>query len=79
VLTHYLVYRVLAARDADLSRVFYLHLPDIGTIGLPAYADGRVTCTDPADCDTRDALQDWLGTTLPALGPALAWGLPEGL
>lgn len=79
VLTHYLVYRVLAARDADLVRVFYLHLPDIGTIGLPAYAGGRVTCTDPDACDTRDALQDWLTRTLPDLGPALAWGLPEDL
>jgi len=79
LLSHYLVYRVLAARDADLRRVFYLHLPDIGTIGLPAYADGRVACTDPADCDTRDALQDWIGETLPALGPAVAWRLPEDL
>ncbi len=79
LLHHYLVYRVVAAQDPARERVFYFHLPDIGTLGLPGYADGRVTCTDPGSCETRDALQDWVFEALPALGPAIAWGLPEEL
>ncbi len=77
VLTHYLAYHVLAARDADSERVLYFHLPDISAIALPAYADGRVECTDESDCAQRDALQDWIRDTVPALGPAVIWGIPE--
>ena len=77
VLTHYLVYQVLAARDADAQRVMYFHLPDISAIALQSYPGGRVECTDPADCDSRDALQDWVRDVLPTLGPAVVWGLPE--
>ena len=77
VLDHYLTYRLLSSRRADAQRVFYLHLPDIGGISLALYADGRVDCTDPEHCDERDALQDWITQTLPQLGPAVVWGLPE--
>jgi len=77
VLDHYLTYRLLSSRQADAERVFYLHLPDIGGISLPLYADGRVECTDTAYCEERDALQDWISDTLPQLGPAIVWGLPQ--
>ena len=76
-LDHYLAYHVLSARVADLDRVFYFHLPDIGGISLDRYGDGRVVCTDEDACDERDALRDWIGGSLPALGPAIRWGLPE--
>jgi len=77
VLDHYLAYHVLSARDAEQQRVFYFHLPDIGGISLDRYDDGRVVCTDEAACDQRDALRDWIEQSLPALGPAIRWGLPE--
>jgi len=77
VLDHYLTYRLLASRQTDARRVFYLHLPDMSGISLPLYADGRVECTAADECDTRDALQDWISSTLPQLGPAIVWGLPE--
>ncbi len=77
VLTHYLVYHVLAAREADRERTLYFHLPDIGGISLETYGGGRVVCTEDGQCDTRDAMQDWISDTLPQLGTALTWGLPE--
>jgi hypothetical protein len=76
-LTHYLTYHVLAARDADLERTLYFHLPDIAAIALPAYAEGRVECTEPGNCEEHDALRDWIRDVVPTLGPAVAWGLPE--
>lgn len=77
VLSHYLTYHVLAARDADAQRVLYFHLPDISAISMPTYGGGRVECTEEGECGERDALQDWIRDTLPGLGPAVTWGLPE--
>lgn len=77
ILSHYLTYHVLAARDAGTRRVLYFHLPDISALSMQTYAGGRVECTDEADCDTRDALQDWIRDTVAELGPAVGWGLPE--
>jgi hypothetical protein len=51
----------------------------MGAIALTLFADGRVACTDEADCADHDALQDWVRDVVPSLGPAVVWGLPEDL
>ena len=76
-LTHYLTYHVLASRDADTERTLYFHLPDIAAIAIPTYAEGRVECTEPGNCEEHDAMRDWVRDVVPTLGPAVAWGLPE--
>lgn len=76
VLNHYLVYHRLASRQADRTRSFYFHLPDMGALAQEPWGDGRVACTEQGNCEQRDALQDWIDG-LDALGPALHWGLPK--
>ncbi len=79
VLTHDIVYHHLAARQADMQRVEYLHLPDLCSISLDRYVDGRVACTDQADCANRDAMQDWIRDVIPTLGAGVEWGIPGEL